>query len=283
MSDYQRFVASEDILLKTFLEKRVSGRALKKLKYQGGIKVNGIARTVRYLLRQGDVVELFYPSEKARATIIPWYFPLHVLYEDDYLMVVRKPAGMPSVPNGHYPNYTLTNVIMGYYEMAHIDSTVHLVSRLDKDTSGIILVAKTRRMHALLNQNFERRYRLWVTGKMIGEGTIDAPIARGPESIKRFVSAEGKRAVTHYQVLESGEKQSLVEAVLETGRTHQIRVHFAHLGHPLLGDKLYGKAHPDFNGQALHSFYLSFVHPVSGQLMTFEDLPELYRQSHFQY
>ena len=281
MSDYQRLVVDEAVLLRTFLERQVSKKALKKLKYWGGILVNGECKTVRHHLQQGDIVELFYPSEKAQSSICPWYFPLHVLYEDEALMVVRKPAGMPSIPNGHYPNYTLANVIMAYYEMHHIDSTVHLVSRLDKDTSGIILVAKSRRMHALLEHRFERRYRLWVEGKMTGKGTIDAPIERGPDSIKRFVSDTGKRAVTHYQVIESHDNHSLIEAVLETGRTHQIRVHFAHLGHPLLGDKLYGKAHPDFKGQALHSFYLSFVHPVSAKQMIFEDLPELYQPSHF--
>lgn len=276
MSDYQRFEIHEPILLRTFLENHVSGRALKKLKYHGGIQVNGVARTVRWQLQPGDLLELFYPIERETSNIIPWYFPLHVVYEDEDLLVVRKPSGMPSIPNAHYPNYTLANALMAYYEMQGIDCTVHLVSRLDKDTSGLLLVAKSRRIHALLNQNFERRYRLLVSGKMEGQGTIDAPIGRYPSSIKREVMPSGKRAVTHYQVLENREGMSLVEAVLETGRTHQIRVHFAYLGHPLIGDKLYGKAYPGFNGQALHSYYLSFVHPVTQKKMVFEDVPPLY-------
>lgn len=207
---------------------------------------------------------------------MPWYFPLHVLYEDEYLMVVRKPVGMPSIPNRRYPYHTLANVLMAYFEMHQIPSTVHLVSRLDKETGGIILVAKSRRIHSLLSNQFERRYRLLVDGKMEGEGVIDAPIDKYPDSLKRGVFLTGKRAVTHYHVIQGGQEMSLVEAVLETGRTHQIRVHFAHLGHPLIGDRLYGKAHPRFQGQALYSYYLSFIHPITLEKMQFTDLPTVY-------
>lgn len=274
MSDYQRLVACQDELLRDFLKQHISGRALKRLKNGGDIRVNQMTRTVRWPLVKGDVIELYYPSEKSITHISPWYFPLHVVYEDDYLMVIKKPAGIMSIPTSREPTHTLANIIVAYYKMHDIDATVHLVSRLDKDTSGLILVAKSARMHDLLSHSFERRYRLLVEGAMSGQGTIDAPIGRKEESIKRGVYADGKSAITHYRVLQTKADMSLVEAILETGRTHQIRVHFAYLGHPLIGDRLYGKAHPAFLGQALHSYYLSFTHPVLLETMTFEDIPE---------
>lgn len=276
MSDYQRFQVDQPMLLRTFLSTRVSQKELKSLKYKGGIRVNGQPVTVRYALQVGDVVELFYPDERENSRILPWHFPIHIIYEDEALLVVYKPAGMPSIPTRHYANYTLTNALMAYYERQRIPSTVHLVSRLDKDTAGLILVAKSRRIHRLLDGRFTRRYRLWVEGKMYGEGLIDVPIMRAESSIKRFVHPDGRRSLTYYRVLYAGDKASLVEAELKTGRTHQIRVHFAYLGHPLLGDRLYGKAHPQWHGQALLSYHLVFCHPVTQKEMRFTILPETF-------
>jgi len=278
MGDYQRFEVTEAMLLRDFLEARISNKALKSLKKDGDIRVNNIHRTVRYPLNVGDIVELYYPDESKQSKIIPWYFPLHVLYEDEYLMVVYKPKGMPSIPNKHYARYTLANILTAYYEMQGIGSAVHLVSRLDKDTSGIILVAKSRRIHQLMIGAFERKYLLLVEGKMINNsGTIDAPIEKEEGSVvKRCVRLDGKRAITHYRVLKQNNLYSLVEASLETGRTHQIRVHFSHIGHPLVGDTLYGKAHPKIKGQALHSYYLKFIHPITNEEMLFKNFPTWY-------
>lgn len=278
MGDYQRFEVTEAILLRDFLEARISNKALKALKKDGDIKVNHITRTVRYPLNVGDVVELYYPNEAKQSKITPWYFPLKVVYEDDYLMVINKPKGMPSIPNKRYAKHTLANVLTAYYEMNGIPSAIHLVSRLDKDTSGLILVAKSRRMHQLLIGEFERKYLFLVEGKLKKScGVIDAPIEKEEGSVvRRCVRNDGKRAVTHYKVLKANDATSLVEARLETGRTHQIRVHFAYLGHPLIGDLLYGKAHPKFKGQALHSYYLKFKHPVTLQELIFENYPSFY-------
>ena len=278
MSDYQRFEVTEAMLLRDFLEARISNKALKSLKKDGDIRVNNITRTVRYSLNVGDIVELYYPDESKQSELTPWYFPLHVLYEDEYLMVVNKPKGMPSIPNKRYVKHNLANVLTAYYHMHGIGSAVHLVSRLDKDTSGIILVAKSRRMHQLMIGAFERKYLLLVEGKIKDHlGTIDAPIEKEEGSVvKRCVRLDGKRAITHYCVMKENEDYSLVEASLETGRTHQIRVHFAHMGHPLVGDTLYGKAHHKLKGQALHSYYLRFIHPVTNEEMLFKNFPTWY-------
>ncbi len=274
MNDYQQFLVEKECLLRDFLEERISNKALKSLKKDGDIKVNGVTRTVRLMLAVGDKVELFYPDESKKSMITPWHFPLHILYEDDYVLVVNKPKGMPSIPNKRYPKHTLANVLSAYYEMNHIPSSIHLVSRLDKDTSGVILVAKSRRMHQALINQFERKYILAIEGKLEGSGTIEAPIGKEEGSVvKRCVLEEGKYALTHYEVLKSTDDYSVVEAKLETGRTHQLRVHFAYIGHPLLGDTLYGKAHPYFKGQALHSYYLSFVHPITNERLEFTSYP----------
>ena len=271
--DYQRLVADREELLRSLLLRVLSKRALKTVKMRGRILVNQIERTVRHPLRVGDVVELYYPDERAESQVEPWYFPLHIVYEDEAFLVVNKPAGMASIPNRRYPNYTLANALTGYYEMQGIPSKVHLVSRLDKQTSGLLLVAKNRRMQHLVMGQVSRRYVFLVEGQMEGQGTLMLPIASVAGTTQRIIDCAGKQAITHYRVLSQQGPHTLVEASLETGRTHQIRVHLAHLGHPLVGDRLYGKAHPYFQGQALHSYYLCFKHTLTQKTLRFEAWP----------
>jgi len=176
----------------------------------------------------------------------------------------------------------LSHALLHYYEQHHIASTIHLVNRLDRDTSGLLIVAKHRYVHHLFSKeqrhhNIHRTYRALVHGVLPGDnGTINEPIGRKNESIiEREVRPDGQHAVTHYEVLERFNDYTYVQLKLETGRTHQIRVHLSHLGHPLLGDELYGGRRDAIERQALHSYELNFYHPILQKAFSFTaEIPE---------
>lgn len=271
-------------LLREFLkERQISKAALIDIKFNGGaLLVNGSAVTVRYILNEGDTVEVFFPKEEPSGDLLPEDMPLEIVYEDEYVLVVNKPAGVASIPSREHRFGTLANGILGYYQSKGIHATIHIVTRLDLDTSGLMLIAKHRHAHHLFSlqqrdYGVKRRYEAVVHGVMDQrQGTIDAPIGRKDTSIiEREVREDGQRAVTHYEVLRVGEGWSHVSLKLETGRTHQIRVHMAYLKHPLLGDSLYGGTEcGGMARQALHSCELSFFHPVEEREMTFRsELP----------
>ncbi|MEA3322147.1 MAG: RluA family pseudouridine synthase [Bacillota bacterium] len=279
----------EGKLLRDFLkDKQISKGALIDIKFNGGaLHVNGSAVTVRYVLHEGDMVEVFFPKEEPSEDLVAEDIPLDIVYEDEYVLVVNKPAGMASIPSREHRFGTLANGVLGYYESKGISATIHIVTRLDLDTSGLMLIAKHRHAHHLFSlqqRDFgvKRRYEALVHGQMNAEEvsssrTVDAPIGRKDSSIiEREVRDDGQRAVTHYEVLRIGAGWSHVTLRLETGRTHQIRVHMAHIGHPLLGDSLYGgSVLAGMSRQALHSCELSFFHPVEEREMTFQcELPE---------
>lgn len=286
---YKAGAQDEGKLLRGFLkERQISKAALIDIKFNGGaLLVNGSAVTVRYVLNEGDSVEVFFPKEEPSDDLSPEKMPLDIVYEDEYVLVINKPAGVASIPSREHRYGTLANGVLGYYQSKGIHATIHIVTRLDLDTSGLMLIAKHRHAHHLFSlqqRDFgvKRRYEALVHGALSGAvdsvcGTVDAPIGRKDTSIiEREVREDGQQAVTHYEVLQVGEGWSHVILRLETGRTHQIRVHMAHLGHPLLGDSLYGGV--PFAGmvrQALHSCELSFFHPVKERDMTFRcELPE---------
>lgn len=261
-------VKEDGWILKDFLNKQnISKKALKAIKMHGDILVNGVHQTVRYCLKSGDKVALLWPDETT--TMKPFKLPLKIVYEDDDYLIVDKPAGLPSIPSKLYPEKTLANALVYYYSQINIIAKVHLVNRLDKDTQGLLLVAKNRQAHYLLSKDIKqvkRTYHCLVEGILEGRGVIDQAISKDLSSIKRLVDKNGKRAVTYYRSLKVFGHESLIECVLDTGRTHQIRVHLSYLGHPLLGDRLYGSSIQ--KQYYLDSVCIEFLHPFTKRLIT---------------
>ena len=271
-------------VLREFLaDQKISKSALTDIKFKGGyLYVNEIEVTVRYILKTGDRVAVVFPREEGSEQLKGEKIPLSIIYEDHYVMVVEKPAGMSTIPSREHPSGSLANAIIGHYEQIGHLATVHIVTRLDRDTSGLVLIAKHRHIHHLLSnsqsvKNVERKYKAIITGSLRpSAGTVEEPIGRMDSSIiKREVRADGQYACTEYTTLQSFDSFSLVELKLQTGRTHQIRVHMTHLGHSLLGDDLYGGSRQLIKRQALHCYSLKFLHPITGRNLSFEcPLPE---------
>ncbi|MCG5105052.1 RluA family pseudouridine synthase [Oceanobacillus alkalisoli] len=249
---------------------------------EGNILLNEVRETVRAQLKAGDILEVQLPPEPVSKWLFPEQLDLTIEYEDEAVLVINKPPGMPTLPSPKYKSGTVANGVLAHYEKIGNPHTIHIVTRLDKDTSGLLLIAKDRLSHSLLaksQQRFtiNRKYMTIVEGHMDRkEGKIDAPIGRNPASIvERMVTDTGKRAVTHYKLKKRLAEHTLVEVELETGRTHQIRVHFSYLNHPLLGDDLYGGKKDSLNRQALHCHEIRFLHPFTGKALTVvTDLPE---------
>jgi 23S rRNA pseudouridine1911/1915/1917 synthase len=228
-----------------------------KLDREGGIRRQG----QRLMLR-------LFPPESIQ--FMPEYSELEVLFEDDFCLVVNKPAGMSVHPSDHGQSGTLANAVAYYYESTGQSCAVRHIHRLDKDTTGAVLYAKNEMAHLVLDEamrhkRIERIYVALVEGRLVvRKGTIQEPIGKDRHiSGKRRVSKNGYSAVTHYEVLEQYMTGSLVRLQLETGRTHQIRVHLSHIGHPIIGDALYGADPALFERQALHGEQLLFQHPFT--------------------
>lgn len=254
---------------------KISVRLLRSLKrVEGGIKINGEnARTVD-LLHGGDKVTLSIPEDENHS--IPTNYPLNVVYEDEDVLVIDKPAMLPMHESHNHQGDTLANAVAGYLTKKGRSLSFRAVGRLDKGTSGLVICALNSHAAARLSGNFEKTYYAIATGRYEGKGTIDKPIYR-PDPMKTYRTADdrGDRAVTHYEVIESGEDYSFLRIRLETGRTHQIRVHFAYLGTPLYGDRMYGEEHGTIGRQALHCGEVVFTHPVTGERIEVKaELPE---------
>lgn len=259
----------------------LSRNAVIRIKKSGTLTVNGsIAHTDR-LLTEGDRVE-FELNDENSLTMEPEELELDIVYEDEYMMVINKPAGMPTHPSGRHQTGTLANGLAFYLKSLGSQLTVRPVNRLDRNTSGLVVFAKNSHVQHLLNLEaykgkLIKEYLAVVHGRVIdGTGTIDAPIAREKEhSVVRVVREDGARAVTHYSVLGCYHDTSLLSLILETGRTHQIRVHMAYMGHPLLGDDLYGGSVERIKRQALHACRIKMLHPITHKDMEFNaELPE---------
>ena len=280
------FIADEHVKVKTFLRKHeVSKGLLAKIKFRGGdIRVNGQSQIATYLLDIGDQVVIDIPPEEGFETLEAIDYPLDILFEDDHFLILNKPFGVASIPSVNHSN-TIANFIKGYYvKQVYENQQVHIVTRLDRDTSGLMLFAKHGYAHARLDKQLQKksivkRYFALVKGAGViePEGNIIAPIARDEDSIiTRRVAKGGKYAHTEYKVIASYGDIHLVDIRLHTGRTHQIRVHFSHIGFPLLGDDLYGGSLEHvIQRQALHCHFLSFYHPfLEEQLEISSPLPD---------
>ena len=284
------FIADEHVKVKTFLKKHdVSKGLLAKIKYRGGgILVNDEPQNAIYLLDIGDKVTIDIPKEEGFEKLEAISKRLIVVYEDDHFLILDKPAGVASIPSVNHSN-TMANYVKAYYiDSGYENHQVHIVTRLDKDTSGLMLFAKHGYAHARLDKQLqkraiEKRYLALVKGDGLleKEGEIIAPIARDEDSIiTRRVAKGGKYAHTSYKVIEQFGNIYLVDIHLHTGRTHQIRVHFSHIGFPLLGDDLYGGSLSDgITRQALHCHTLNFYNPFNGEeIGRASPLPEDFRQ-----
>ena len=275
---------ASNVLLRDFLkDNKVSKAALTDIKFRGGnILVNGYPVTVRYVLQVDDVLVIQFPLEKPSNELMPENIPLQIVYEDDYILVVNKPAFMSTIPSREHRAGSLAHAILHYYNQIGLLSTIHVVNRLDRDTSGLLIVAKHRHVHHLFSElqksaDIKRRYEAVVHGLLeYNVGTIDAPIGRKQDSIiEREVRSDGQHAITHYTVLDYLSDKTHVSLQLGTGRTHQIRVHLSYLGHPLLGDTLYGGKRERINRQALHCCEVCFFHPILEKELSFTvSLPE---------
>ncbi|WP_226676590.1 RluA family pseudouridine synthase [Rossellomorea aquimaris] len=267
----------EGKLMREFLiDQQISKRTLTAVKFDGGsITVNGNEENVRYSLSTGDMLEVRFPEEKPSQALVAEEIPLSIVYEDNDVLVVDKPWGMKAIPTKDEPTGSLANAILGLFVQKGISSTVHIVTRLDKDTSGLVLVAKHRHVHHLFSlqqkgREIKRTYEALAEGVMNGFGMIEKPIGRKSDSIiEREVRADGQYALTHYRVEEQFRDFAHIELRPETGRTHQIRVHMSSIGHPLVGDDLYGGGGMLMGRQALHCRSLHFFHPVEKTWMTF--------------
>lgn len=273
--------------------------AAQKLISTDNVTVNGKFPAKNYRLRLGDEIETELP-EPVSDDAIPQNIPLDIVYEDSDLLVVNKPRGMVVHPAPGNPDGTLVNALLYHCadSLSGIGGVIRpgIVHRIDKDTSGLLIVAKNDTAHLKLAEqikehSFEREYRAIVLGNLREDnGTVDAPIGRDIRDRKRMaINADGRNARTHYEVLERfsvmGHSYTFVRCILETGRTHQIRVHMKSLGHPLLGDSLYGGGNTKFEhslgelliGQCLTASHIGFVHPTSDGFLRFDcELPDYF-------
>ncbi len=251
-----------------------SSRSLIVLKkYEAAVLLNGESVYLNRILSPGDFLQVLIREEASSEKIPPRELPLHIRYEDEDLMVINKPTGMPIHPSMNHYESSLANALAYYFQKQNIPFVFRCINRLDKDTSGLTIVAKHMVSAGILSATpIMREYLAITKGKVTpSSGIITAPIARKEGSvIEREVNfARGERAVTHYRVLAYKNEHTLLSLQLETGRTHQIRVHMKFLGYPLIGDFLYNPDLEHIGRQALHSHRLQFIHPITRKPLEF--------------
>ena len=270
----------DGVLLRLFLQRELclSSKMIKHIKFlPNGILVNGRQATVRYELKEGDILTLATEDHEA-ADITPVDLPIEILYEDAELVVPSKPANMPTHPSHDHYGDTVANALAFRYAKCNVPFVFRPINRLDRNTSGLLLIARNRPAAGKLSEamragKIQKSYLAVLDGEMREEnGVIDACLHRTAQSIilREVCSPDAPNAApakTEYRVLDKGNGHTLVLAHTITGRTHQLRVHFASIGHPITGDDLYGSPSPDINRHALHAYTLGFPHPTSGEQM----------------
>lgn len=273
--------ANDGSMLRTFLRKScgITARSMTILKYSaGGIYRNDTMLKAHDIVRTGDIVTLRLPHEKNDIT--PVKGRLSILYEDEYLLIVNKPADIPVHPTKAHQLDTLANIV-SYYQQSRGESYVfRAMNRLDKDTSGCVIIAKDRLTYALIKDTIRKTYVAVCEGIIETHSVINTPIGLMPNSkIKRTIRQDGASAVTHYRPIDRGNGHTLLELWLETGRTHQIRCHMSSIGHPLAGDDLYGGHRCYIQRQALHCHTVELIHPITKeQIVLNTEIPQEFLQ-----
>lgn len=261
----------------------LSDRLVLKLKRHSRLFLNNKPAFIYTPVHLNDHICVDLSFHEISENIVPTKMDLNIVFEDETMLLVNKPAGIPVHPSmSHFEN-SLSNGVQAYFQKNKLLTKIRPVNRLDKDTSGLVIFAKNEYIqecliHQMADHTFEKYYWAFLLGNLDEKnkrGIIKAPIARKQDSImEREVNPTGQYAVTHYQLIQNYSDFCLVEFQLETGRTHQIRVHSKHIGHPILGDSLYGTASELISRQALHAYKISVVHPVTHEKLTFEtELP----------
>lgn len=265
--------------------------AIQNLIDKNEVSINGNIVSKNYKLRLNDVLVLNVPEPEV-LNVVAEDIPLDIVYEDEHLLVVNKSKGMVVHPAPSNYSGTLVNALMFHCKdsLSGINGIIRpgIVHRIDKNTSGLLIVAKTDTAHIGLAQqikehSFTREYEAIVLGRFKDlNGTVNAPIGRHPVDRKKMCVTEknSKEAITHYEVIKQFDKYSHIKCILETGRTHQIRVHMAYIGHSVLGDDVYGKSYKNLSGQCLHAKKIGFIHPITKEYLEFDSqLPEYFQKA----
>ncbi|SHE78363.1 23S rRNA pseudouridine1911/1915/1917 synthase [Caldanaerobius fijiensis DSM 17918] len=255
--------------------KRFSRRTINRLKSGGRIFLNGAIAYTGEVIKNGDILDIDFTED---CNIVPSPIPLDIIYEDEDILVLNKQPGIVVHPTAYHYDDTIGNGVMYYFSQKGLKRGFHPVNRLDRETSGVLIIALNQHMHNMIQQygQMDKAYIAVVEGVVEKDcGTIDLPIARKPGSlIERCVSQDGQRAITHFCTVKRLENMTVLLLKLETGRTHQIRVHLSYIGHPIIGDtlygKLYGKPNAEINRHALHCSEMSFLHPYTGKRVFFK-------------
>ena len=285
---------NENIRLDSYIvteDKDLSRATIQRLSEEGNILVNGTIKKNSYKVKNGDIIEINIPEIK-ETKLEAQDIPIEIVYEDSDIIVVNKPKGLVVHPVNGNPDGTLVNAIMNICKdsLSGIggEKRPGIVHRLDKDTSGLLIIAKNDKSHInmseqIKNRKVNKKYIALVRGVIKeNEATINMPIARSKKDRKKMaVDKNGKEAITHFKVLKRYDNYTLLEIKIDTGRTHQIRVHMSEIGHPVIGDEVYsnGKNEFEVKGQMLHAKSLDFTHPITGKKMHLEaDVPDYFKK-----